>query len=61
MPLEIRDIYRDLRHLYEFTTDDITKLQAQQAVEELNFVTQEFLKTKPRLEKRIQILDLNAS
>ncbi|XP_075751696.1 transport and Golgi organization protein 6 homolog isoform X1 [Rhipicephalus microplus] len=58
MPDEVKDIYRDLKHLYSTTSDSVTKLQAQLAIENLNAATQKFLCSQPRMEKRIQILDL---
>lgn len=58
MPHEVKDIYRDLKHLYATTPDNVTKIQAQLAIENLNSATQEFLRSQPRMEKRIQILDL---
>lgn len=58
MPHEVKDIYRDLKHLYTTTSDSVTKIQAQLAIENLNSATQEFLRSQPRMEKRIQILDL---
>ncbi|XP_050047420.1 transport and Golgi organization protein 6 homolog [Dermacentor andersoni] len=58
MPREVKDIYRDLKHLYATTPDNVTKIQAQLAIENLNSATQEFLRSQPRMEKRIQILDL---
>lgn len=62
MPQEVKDIYRELKHLYATTSDSVTKIQAQVAIEELSAATQELLRSQPRMEKRIQILDLcNAS
>ncbi|XP_075532600.1 transport and golgi organization 6 isoform X3 [Dermacentor variabilis] len=58
MPHEVKVIYRDLKHLYATTPDNVTKIQAQLAIENLNSATQEFLRSQPRMEKRIQILDL---
>lgn len=58
MPDEVKGIYRDLKHLYATTSDSVTKIQAQLAIENLNAATQEFLRSQPRMEKRIQILDL---
>lgn len=59
MPHEVKDIYRDLKHLYATTSDSVTKVQAQVAIEELSSATQELLRSQPRMEKRIQILDLH--
>ncbi|KAK8773677.1 hypothetical protein V5799_011790 [Amblyomma americanum] len=62
MPHEVKVIYRELKHLYATTSDSVTKIQAQVAIEELSAATQELLRSQPRMEKRIQILDLyNAS
>lgn len=58
MPHEVKDIYRDLKHLYATTSDSVTRIQAQLALENLNSATQELLRSQPRMEKRIQILDL---
>lgn len=58
MPHEVRDIYRDLKHIYQTTSDDVIRLQAQQAIDELSASTREFLKAQPQLEKQIKILDL---
>ncbi|XP_077542789.1 transport and Golgi organization protein 6 homolog [Haemaphysalis longicornis] len=59
MPHEVKDIYRDLKHLYATTSDGVTRVQAQVAIEELSSATQELLRSQPRMEKRIQILDLH--
>ncbi|XP_077563484.1 transport and Golgi organization protein 6 homolog isoform X2 [Haemaphysalis longicornis] len=59
MPHEVKDIYRDLKHLYATTSDSVTRVQAQVAIEELSSATQELLRSQPRMEKRIQILDLH--
>ncbi|KAL3185258.1 hypothetical protein MRX96_031122 [Rhipicephalus microplus] len=58
IPNEVKDIYRDLKHLYSTTSDSVTKLQAQLAIENLNAATEKFLRSQPHMEKRIQILDL---
>lgn len=59
MPHEVKDVYRDLKHLYATTSDSVTRVQAQVAIEELSSATQELLRSQLRMEKRIQILDLH--
>uniref|UniRef100_A0A023G973 RNA polymerase II assembly factor Rtp1 C-terminal domain-containing protein n=1 Tax=Amblyomma triste TaxID=251400 RepID=A0A023G973_AMBTT len=58
MPHEVKDIYRELKHLYDTTSDNVTKIQAQVAIDELSAATRELLQSQPHMEKHIQILDL---
>lgn len=61
MPHEVKQIYQDLKHLYATTSDSVTRIQAQVAIDELSTATQELLRSQSRMEKRIQILDLQHS
>ncbi|XP_014287215.1 transport and Golgi organization protein 6 homolog [Halyomorpha halys] len=51
------DIYKSLKHIYKYDKDDITRLHAQMALEELHASTITFLFPIKSLEKRIFVLD----
>ena len=54
----IRDLYRVLRLVHTRDSDDIVRLHAQLAMEEIDSITKEFLLPKLNLTKRIYVADL---
>ncbi|KAG8271599.1 Transport and Golgi organization protein 6, variant 2 [Homalodisca vitripennis] len=51
------ELYRTLKHIYSSDRDDVTRLHAQLALEELNSGTLAFLLPAPSMSKRIFVLD----
>ncbi|XP_054282724.1 transport and Golgi organization protein 6 homolog [Macrosteles quadrilineatus] len=51
------ELYHTLKHIYNNDRDDVTRLHAQLALEELNAGTLMFLFPKPQLTKQIFVLD----
>uniref|UniRef100_A0A1B6LQH4 RNA polymerase II assembly factor Rtp1 C-terminal domain-containing protein n=1 Tax=Graphocephala atropunctata TaxID=36148 RepID=A0A1B6LQH4_9HEMI len=51
------ELYLVLKHIYSSDRDDVTRLHAQLALEELNSSTLAFLFPRPQLSKRIFVLD----
>lgn len=53
----LAELYRSLKRIYSSDKDDVTRLHAQLALEELNSGTRMFLFPKPELTKQILVVD----
>lgn len=54
----IRDLFRALIHVYKTDRDDVTRLHAQLALDEINRLVRPSLEGSTKLEKHIGILGL---
>ena len=54
----MKELYRLLKYVYETDRDDVTRLQAQLAHEELDVLMRKFLFPEPSLAKKISVLTL---
>lgn len=52
----LKDLYRLLKHVVRLEPDDVAKIQAQLALEELDEIMRNFLFPPQKLEKKIVIL-----
>ncbi|RZF37769.1 hypothetical protein LSTR_LSTR016587 [Laodelphax striatellus] len=50
-------LYRALKRTYQLEKDDVTKLHAQLALQEIDSIVQDFLCPEPNFSKRIFVLD----
>ena len=53
----LRDFYKLLKHCQAVETDDVLRLHAQLACDEIDIVMKQFLFPSPTLTKRIHVLD----
>lgn len=54
----IRDLYRALRLVYTTDPDDVVRLHAQLAMEEIDTITRAFLLPKLSLSKKIYVTEM---
>ncbi|XP_022244952.1 transport and Golgi organization protein 6 homolog isoform X2 [Limulus polyphemus] len=53
---ELRDLYRHLRHIYNTDQDEVMKLHAQVALEEINEITRKYFSPQQSLTKELRII-----